>query len=405
MGYYQERMAGFGFPGIPAYSSHDFGRMLKEEEVDTVLVTTMDCTHHDYIIQALEAGVDVISEKPLTTDVEKCRAILDAVKRTGGSCRVAFNYRWINWNTKVKELLLSGIIGNVKLVHLEYLLDTRHGADYYRRWHSQMKNSSGLLVHKSTHHFDLVNWWVDSIPQSVFASGNLFFYGRKNAEARGDHDLTRYPRYTGYAEAQRDPFALDLSKEEPLRRLYLDAENETGYIRDQNVFRDGIDIYDGMSVNVRYRSGVLLNYSLVSFSPREGMRVSFNGDRGRIEYTEFGSSHIIKGQDDTQLGQDQQSPDNEMKIRVFPHFAAPYNVVPDPAPEGGHYGSDVLLGEQFFSAAPSVDPFGRGAGHEQGAASILIGIAANRSIQEERAVNISDLVSLKPDAVRLSELT
>ena len=52
-------------------------------------------------------------------------------------------------------------------------------------------------------------------------------------------------------------------------------EAVTGYLRDQNVFRDGIDIPDQMSLNVRYRTGEVLTYSLVCFSPREGMRVTF----------------------------------------------------------------------------------------------------------------------------------
>jgi hypothetical protein len=53
-------------------------------------------------------------------------------------------------------------------------------------------------------------------------------------------------------------------------------------VRDRNVFRDDIDIEDTMAVLVRYRNGVLLNYSLNAFSPYEGYRVAFAGDHGRI---------------------------------------------------------------------------------------------------------------------------
>ena len=52
---------------------------------------------------------------------------------------------------------MSGVIGNVVSVDFHWLLDTRHGADYFRRWHRNKRNSGGLLVHKATHHFDLVN--------------------------------------------------------------------------------------------------------------------------------------------------------------------------------------------------------------------------------------------------------
>ena len=51
------------------------------------------------------------------------------------------------------------------------------------------------------------------------------------------------------------------------------------------------------------------------------------------------------------------------------------------------------------------DPIARVAGHEQGAASILVGAAANQSLVSGRRISLSELVSLKPGARRLSELT
>ena len=138
------------------------------------------------------------------------------------------------------------MIGRVCQVNLEYLLNTSHGADYFRRWHSNKTDSGGLLVHKSTHHFDLVNWWIDGIPDRVFARGSLCFYGKENAIRRGDGALADYPRYHG-AETRGDPFAYQIGEsvwEDPgyEESLYLGAEAETGYLRDQNVFRDGVSI-------------------------------------------------------------------------------------------------------------------------------------------------------------------
>jgi len=257
MAYYNEMLAGrWGYHAVPAYPHDRFDEMLRTHRPDVVFVVSIDCTHHDYIVRALRAGCDVITEKPLTIDDVKCRQILDAVRETGHTVRVAFNYRWAPFRTKVKELIAAGTIGRIRSVNLEYLLDTNHGADYFRRWHAHAAESGTLLVHKSTHHFDLVNWWLDAIPQQVFAYGDLVFYGRPNAIARGDEALTRYPRYTGEPAAAGDPFRLDLAESEPFRRLFVDAEAETGYVRDQNVFRADITIFDQMSLNVRYRTGV-----------------------------------------------------------------------------------------------------------------------------------------------------
>lgn len=81
---------------------------------------------------------------------------------------MTFNYRYAPHNTKVAEIIRSGAIGQVTSVHFEWMLNTQHGADYFRRWHRDRRNSGGLLVHKSTHHFDLVNFW--SAPRSPSSS-------------------------------------------------------------------------------------------------------------------------------------------------------------------------------------------------------------------------------------------
>lgn len=393
MNYHQQRLINqYGYDCVPTYAAADFGRMLSEVQPDIVIVCTMDATHHEYIVRALHAGCDVITEKPMTTDAEKCRAIFQAVEETGRSVRVAFNCRWAPGPAKVRELIASGAIGSVKAVNLEYQLNTSHGADYFRRWHATKSSSGGLLVHKSTHHFDMVNWWLNAIPEEVFAYGGLKFYGRANALQRGDAHYTGYERYSGVPEAQTDPFALSL--EGSGKSLYADAEAESGYIRDRNVFREDIDIEDTMSVLVRYRTGEQLNYSLVAYSPQEGYRVTFTGDKGRIEYTETHASHILG---------EEPAAHEIMHLRLIPHFK-PGIDVPIPALDGSHGGSDPLLQEQIFSALAPQDFLCRTAGHEQGAASLLIGAAANRSMATGLPVRIDDLCPLPGVARKLSEL-
>ena len=407
MDYYNSLLAGeWGSRAVPAYTAERFDEMVRTTRPNVVFVCSIDCTHHDYIIRALYAGCDVITEKPLTIDAPKCLAILDAVRVTGRRVRVAFNYRWAPFRSKVKELLAAGTIGRVRSVNLEYLLDTNHGADYFRRWHAHAEESGTLLVHKSTHHFDLVNWWLDAIPQQVFGYGDLVFYGRQNAEARGDGRLASYPRYTGHPEAKNDPFYLDLDESEPFRKLYRAGEADSGYLRDRNVFRDDITIYDQMSLNVRYRTGEFLTYSLTCYSPREGMRVCFNGDRGRIEYSEFIGTHMNRAVSPKDFKLDQK-PGAEAEgewIRVYPHFKNSY-LAPVDAQQGPHGGADEILCRSFYdSAAQGTDPLGRFAGHEQGAASILVGVCGVESIKRNLPINVLDLVPLRPEATRLSEL-
>ncbi len=399
-----------GRPAVPAYTPDGFVDMLRTMRPHLVVVATVDAQHHAYIIRSLELGCDVITEKPMTTDAEKCRSILAAAARHHERrVNVAFNYRWAPANSRVKELLASGAIGTVKSVNLEWQLDLKHGADYFRRWHSEKQHSGGLLVHKATHHFDLVNWWTDSIPDRVYATGGLKFYGEANARARGQAELTTYPRYTGEARAKSDPFAIDLSENAHFKELYLKAEQETGYVRDRNVFRAGIDIEDDVSVLVDYRNGMTLTYALNAFSPREGMRAVFNGDRGRVEYHLFDRSNGLQAVNDeghaaepAVNGSAGPAPEQSF-IRVYPHEGKAYELAAQTGP-GGHWGGDPLMIRRLFSDRKEPDELGRLAGPEQGAASILVGIAANESLKTRMPVRIDSILSLRSDAHTLTQL-
>jgi predicted dehydrogenase len=167
------------------YAAADFDKMMSSLKPDCVIVTTPDASHDEYIVRALDAGADCITEKPLTTTPEKAQRILDACKRNNRHVRVLFNYRYSPPRTQIKDLLMSNAIGDVLSVDFHWLLNTQHGADYFRRWHSQKNISGGLMVHKATHHFDLVNWWLGSDPEIVMAYGKKEFYTPKMAKRMG----------------------------------------------------------------------------------------------------------------------------------------------------------------------------------------------------------------------------
>lgn len=378
---------------VPTYHAERFDTLVNETSPDVVIVTTIDCMHHHYIVRAMELGCDVITEKPMTTDADKMHAIFDASERTGRQLRVTFNYRYSPAFTRFKELILEGHIGRPLAVDFSWLLDTQHGADYFRRWHREKQNSGGLLVHKSTHHFDLVNWWIEAYPHKVSAMGDLMFYGRSNAEARGEH--YPYERYTGVPEASNDPFALQLDQKDVFRGLYLNAEAETGYLRDRNVFGEPITIEDTMSVSVRYDNGVILSYSLLAYAPWEGLRVAITGTKGRIEMDIVESINHLNGDGKAKDANASKGAYKTAKIRIHPMFASARDI-DVPVGEGGHGGADPVMLEQLFSPQPPADPLGRAASHLDGAASLLVGIAANRSMATERVVTVSDLFTSLP---------
>ena len=388
--------AELGRPAVPAYGAEAFATMLERERVDVVIVCTTDATHDAYIVAALEAGRDVVTEKPMTIDARRAERILAAQERSGRTVTVAFNYRYNPVHERVAELLASNAIGDVGSLHFEWLLDLRHGADYFRRWHRDKAVSGGLLVHKATHHFDLVNWWLGSAPQSVYAQGRLFFYGQDNGRRRG---LARaYARAHAAPEAAGDPFALRLDASPWLRELYLDGEHEDGYQRDRNVFAPGITIEDDLAVLARYASGATMTYHLTAYAPWEGYRVAFNGSAGRLELLveesafadprpEAGDSAVLHGVDAT-------GAEGVRRLTLHP-FWEPPREVPLPRGAGGHGGGD----ERMLAALlrpPVPDPLGRRATAVDGARSLVLGLAANRSLETGAPVRAEDVLTSSP---------
>ena len=385
MDYSNQVLEGLGYHRVREYAPHEFELMIDIEKPDVIIVTSVDRTHDDYICRAMEKGCDVITEKPITIDEEKAQRIIDTQKRTGRKIRVAFNYRYAPHHTKIRELLSENAIGNVTSIHFEWLLNTTHGADYYRRWHRNKRNSGGLLVHKATHHFDLVNFWIQSEPRTVFAFGDLDFYGQAAAERRGVEEF--YYRSYGSEIAKNDPFALDLEAKPQLKALYLDAEKDgSGYIRDRSVFSDDISIEDTMNVLVKYKNGVQMSYSLTSYMPWEGFNVAINGTGGRIEYTALEKPYVNAGGDKNDEGAA-----TFHRIRVCPMFGKAYEAETEKK-EGGHGGGDPALLDDIFLENPPYDPFHRAADFRDGIKSALVGIAANKSIASGQPVHPDDLV-------------
>jgi predicted dehydrogenase len=358
--------------------------MIAETKPDVVIVTTVDCTHDHYICRAMELGCDVMTEKPMTTDEHKCQRILDAKRETGRECRVTFNYRYAPPRTQVKDLLMAGVIGDVVSVDFHWLLDTKHGADYFRRWHRNKRNSGGLMVHKATHHFDLVNWWLSTVPETVYATGARNFYRPETAERYGLSQ--RGERCLDCAEAERCPFYMDLRAYPRLKSVYLENEQYDGYYRDKCVFSSEIDIEDTMDVAVTYRSGARMSYSLHAFMPWEGYVVAFNGSKGRLEHVCMETVYFSG--DGTVPGE--LRPEGT-KINVFPHFQSGYEVEVWKS-EGGHGGADPVMLEHLFELDTPSDKYLRAADQRAGAWSILTGVAANRSMESGQPVRVDKLV-------------
>ncbi|HEV7948237.1 MAG TPA: Gfo/Idh/MocA family oxidoreductase [Glaciihabitans sp.] len=368
------------------FAPSELETVIADQRISRVIVTTPDATHAEYVSRALLAGADVVVEKPLTINKAGLAQIADAIQRSGRNVVTTFNYRYSPRNSALKEVIAAGTIGTVTSAHFEWVLDTVHGADYFRRWHRNKEDSGGLLVHKASHHFDLVNWWIGSSPTRVHASGGLRFYGAENAAARGVG--ARPARGTGASAVMgADPFSLDLTEDPRLKGLYLDAEHHDGYWRDRDVFDAGITIEGNLALTVDYSSGATLSYSLNAHSPWEGYRVSVNGTEGRAELDVVERGAVLRGDDGRVVLDPSATPGagaaptlrpEGHRLLVQKHWEAAVEV-PIAEGVGGHGGGDAYLLEHLFHRQTH-DRLGRPAGYADGVNAVSVGIAGNESL-------------------------
>lgn len=371
----------------------NFEQMVKETKPDYVIVTTVDATHDEFIVKALNMGVNVITEKPMTTDEVKCKRIQDAEKKSGKKVTVAFNYRHSVHAMQVKELLAQNRVGKIVSVDFNWYLNVHHGADYFRRWHGRMNKGGSLWVHKATHHFDLVNWWLNSEPVEVSAYGALEHYGKNNA--------FRGTKCRGCEHKDKCKFHWDITKDERQVGMYVNNEHHDGYIKDGCVWSNEIDIYDKMSAQIIYANGVTVNYSLTTYSPYEGWQIAFNGMNGRMETWED-IPYLQKTADDqaNRHAVEMSNADDAIagefrEIMVMDNFAKNYEIFTTPRIRGGHGGGDVRMQRRIF-VDTNDNPHHVMAGTREGAMSVLIGVAARKSIELKRPVKITELTDLIP---------
>jgi predicted dehydrogenase len=352
----------------PIFHSDDFEKMIKKTKPEIVIVTTPDSFHAKYAIKAMELGCDVISEKPLVTETYQAQELLDVEAKTGRKLIIAFNARHENGAEEMKRIVLSGKLGKIISVDFQELLDIHHGASYFRRWHKMSQYSGTLLLHKASHHFDKMNWILDTDPEKVHSFGKLSFYG-KNSDYRGRN--CRECNFT-----KKCKFYMDITKNKGLMDLYVNNEDVDGYLRDGCVFDNEIDIYDTMQINIKYKNGVVMSYTMDAFMPYEAQKMAINGDKARLDV------RFNKRQPwDVPATYEFRLTDNFGKTKTW-------LVKDDP---GVHGGADNEIRAMIFDKNFK-DPLKKHAGSRAGVLSSLIGIAARESIKTGEVISIDDMV-------------
>lgn len=370
---------------VPTFLNGEFERMITETRPDVIIVASRDDTHVEYIVKALEHDLDVVTEKPMATTAADCRKIIDAEEKSKGSVTVTFNYRYNPYHTKIKEMILEGKLGKITSVDLNWYIDTYHGSSYFQRWNRHRELSGGLSIHKSSHHFDLVNWWLDQKPVEVFSFGARNYYGEESPfnpkQEDGRHCFTcdvrptcsyymRWNTRSNSASVQDDHISSDMKR----KNAY------TNYRTDQCIFDSDIEIEDTYTATVKYDQGALLSYSINFSLPYEGYRLAINGTKGRIETMEYHAPSRVPFPTPVQV------------IDYYPLFGSK-ETIHIVEREGGHGGGDPIMQEDIFLGVDPLRPYTILSGSKDGAYAVTTGEAVWKSVKQNRAIKVDDLLA------------
>jgi len=143
-------------------------------DLDAVSVCTPDSTHADYIVEALERGLHVMSEKPLTDSLDGLRRVLAAEKRAGRVVAVLHQMRFVPVHGKIKALLERKALGAVSYLEGYYVHDLRRRAYEFDDW--RRTDNATPLVYAGCHFVDLLRWFLEEDVDEVYAAANHLAY-------------------------------------------------------------------------------------------------------------------------------------------------------------------------------------------------------------------------------------
>ena len=334
---------------------------------DLVLVTTSDDAHPEFVVKSLDAGLNVFCDKPLANTAEGLLNVMEAYDRNDQMLLMGFNLRYHNYHRKLKEIAQRGELGKVLVGLCNHV--TR-GIKYFRRWHKLRARSGGLVLHKGCHQIDILNWVIGSYPVEVYAQGDLTVYkGDKKVE--GCHVCDELPHC---------PYARKLSFEQAKRHhdIYVGPSKVDGYACNYCPISPGEGVVpDFYLVTIRYANGARATYNEVLFSGRAQTDWNFFGDK----------AEITNGPNDT--------------IQRVEHLSGEVATYDSPKAVGGHGGADPVMSLDLVMSVAQGKP--RTASPEAGARSSAVGIAAMKSIDEGRPVQIEEIIPIdylkrNPDA-------
>lgn len=358
--------------GIEPAVHDNAGDLVSREDVDAVVICTVDCMHGEHALLALQNGKHVYVEKPLATTVEGCLKVIEAARVSNRTLAMGFNLRHHAVVHRLHKLVSEGAFGEI--FSIQAIEHYAGGRTYHSRWNRLKKYTGGLFIHKGSHDFDVINYLMGPSvrPARVACFANVFTLNRAHLPFEPDPGVEPGPRCAECPYKKRCPDAVPCSNN-PLYTPETAAVD--GYYPDQCMYLSDKDTHDQGIAIVEYDNGATASHSEYFATPITNRRYLIEGTAGHGE-GDFHGSYVKMRPRWT---------NDEIEHRIGPQ-------------SGGHGGSDPGIIQMFLDCVRTGEQ--PRATAVDGLWSVAVGVAAEKARAENRVVEISELMDINSDLVR-----
>lgn len=258
---------------------------------DAVIIATPDHLHTAPCLAALDAGYDILLEKPIAPTEEECRQILQKATETNRIIAVCHVLRYSPYFRELKEVLDAGLIGNIiSIHHMEPIEHVHMSHSYVRGKWRNSKKATPIILAKSCHDTDIIRWLVNSPVHDVHCFGNLRWFTNANAPEGSTERCTdgckiehtcAYSALQIYYRDRKRLYVFDLPEDKrKWDQLIIQKLKTTDYGR--CVYRMDNDQPDHLTVNMLFENGVTAGFSMEAHVSYEGRRTRIQGSKGDI---------------------------------------------------------------------------------------------------------------------------
>ncbi len=334
---------------------------------DFAMITTQDQLHYAPAMMAIEKGYNLLLEKPVAPTAEECLAINKAAEAKGVQVLVCHVLRYTPFARKVKEIIDSGKLGKIRsIVHVEGVGNIHYSHSYVRGNWRNSDLSSDMLLAKSCHDIDLLQWLLGSECKKVQSFGKQSYFIPENCpegapkrcvegcphSGECPYDATKLYRDFPTSEALWLKYAAT-RRDEPTEEDVNKVLWESGYGR--CVFQCDNNVVDHQVVNLEYENGETVSFTMAAFN-KGGRRIQIMGTKGELISTDFNTINMF-----IYCEEDKNSPRYGYKKDEYLDGSA---IGADQEQKGGHGGGDagivhdlwMLLGEG--KTTPSISTIG-----------------------------------------------